>query len=100
MKVAVAGDPGFCLGFKLAGINAAYELDEDAFAAEIDDIVAEEEGVLIVAGDHMSTLSERKRLELQNMVDPVVIPVGTDAGDEDLRAKIKQAIGVDIWSDE
>lgn len=99
MRVSVVGTEDFCLGFKLAGINAAYEMDADAFAAEADDIVAEEDGVVIVEGSHMDALAERERLELQNAVDPVVVPIREDAESADLRNKIKQAIGVDIWSE-
>lgn len=101
MRVSVVGEERFTLGFKLAGVNAAYELSEEDFRDEVDDIVEDEEGVVIVAHDHMRSLPERKRMELQNAVDPVVIPVGgEEGGDDDLRTKIKQAIGVDLWSDD
>lgn len=99
MRVSVIGDDAFCLGFRLAGVNTTHEMAADETDDHIDDIMADEEGVLIVAGDHMNTLSERKRLELQNSVDPVVIPISEESQDEDLRSKIKQAIGVDIWSE-
>ncbi len=55
----------------------------------------DEEGVVIMESGYMDALPERKRLELQNSVEPVVIPIGEEAESEDLRNKIKQAIGVD-----
>lgn len=98
MRVSVVGSESFCLGFRLAGVTSAYEMAADEFAAEIDQIMDSEEGVLIVEGDHMDALRERRRMEIQNAVDPVVVPVSDEASDDDLRSKIKQAIGVDIWS--
>lgn len=100
MRVSVVGEERFTLGFKLAGVNAAHEMSEDAFEEEVDRIMEDEEGVVIVEHAHMQALPERKRMELQNAVDPVVIPVGgAEGGDGDLRTKIKQAIGVDLWSE-
>lgn len=97
MRVSVVGSEEFALGFKLAGINASYEMGADDLAGEIDDVLDQEEGVIIMEGGHMNALPERTRLELQNSVDPVVIPVQEDAESESLRTKIKQAIGVDLW---
>lgn len=98
MRVSVVGEESFTLGFKLAGINAAYEMGEDEVTGEIEGILEKERGVVIMDGDHMDALPERKRMELQNSVDPVVIPVREDAESEDLRRKIKKAIGVDLWN--
>lgn len=100
MNVAVVGDERFTLGFKMAGVTAAYEFPREEFPDRINTIMEQEEGVLIVAGNHMNALSEPKRLEIQNSVDPVVIPITEGEGeDTDLRSKIKQAIGIDIWSE-
>ncbi|MDY6773810.1 MAG: V-type ATP synthase subunit F, partial [Candidatus Nanohaloarchaea archaeon] len=63
------GSEQFTLGFRLAGINASYEMEENEVEGEIDRIVEEEEGVVIVEGGHMDSLPERKRLELQDSVD-------------------------------
>lgn len=98
VRVSVVGDKSFTLGFKMAGVSKAYELDPEAFAQRVDEIMENEHGVLIVAGEHMDSLREKKRLEIQNSVEPVVIPITEDAEGGDLRSKIKQAIGVDIWS--
>lgn len=98
MRVAVVGEERFTLGFKMAGVTKSYELPPDDFPGIVNQIMEDEEGVLIVAGHHMDALSEKKRLEIQNAVDPVVIPIREGEGsDSDLRSKIKQAIGVDIW---
>lgn len=100
MRVSVVGPEQFTLGFKLAGVNAAYEIGEDEIQGEMDDIMAEEEGVVIMDGSYMDALDKRTRMELQNSVDPVVVPLREDAESEDLRRKIKQAIGVDLWSED
>ncbi len=99
MRVSVVGSEEFTLGFKLAGITTAYDLDEAEQGDEIDGIVDDEEGVVIMEGGHMDALPERTRMELQNSVDPVVVPVREEAESEDLRRKIKQAIGVDLWAE-
>ncbi|MDY6768858.1 MAG: V-type ATP synthase subunit F [Candidatus Nanohaloarchaea archaeon] len=98
--MSVVGPAEFTLGFRLAGVNATYDVGIQEVQEEIDDIVDEEEGVVIMDGACMDALGERTRMELQNSVDPVVIPLREDAESEDLRRKIKQAIGVDLWSEE
>lgn len=99
MRVSVVGSEEFTLGFRLAGITASYKMERSQVTDAIDDIAEEEAGVVVMQGDHMDALPERKRMELQNSVDPVVIPVREDAESEDLRRKIKQAIGVDLWQE-
>jgi len=99
MRVSVVGDERFTLGFRMAGVTSTYEFPAEAFADRIDAIMEQEEGVLIVAGDYMDALPERTRLDIQNSVEPVVIPITEDGEDADLRSKIKQAIGVDLWSE-
>ncbi|MFB6166661.1 MAG: V-type ATP synthase subunit F, partial [Candidatus Nanohaloarchaea archaeon] len=94
MRVSVIGSRDFALGFKLAGVNASYEMEAEELEPEIGRIVEEEDGVVIVEDSHMNELPEDRRMELQNSVDPVFIPVGEDIESEDLRNKIKQAIGV------
>lgn len=98
VRVSVVGDESFTLGFRMAGVSKSYNLSAEEFAQQVDEITDTEQGVLIVAGNHMNALKERKRLEIQNSVDPVVIPITEEGEDADLRSKIKQAIGVDIWS--
>lgn len=99
MRVSVIGTEEFCLGFELAGVNAAYHMQKEDAVREVEEVVADEEGVVIMEGGHMDALPERTRLDLQNSVDPVVIPVREEAESADLRKKIKQAIGVDLWSE-
>ncbi|MFB6294804.1 MAG: V-type ATP synthase subunit F, partial [Candidatus Nanohaloarchaea archaeon] len=84
MRVSVVGPEQFTLGFKLAGVNAAYEVGEDEIQDEVDSIIEDEEGVVIMDGTYMDALDERTRMELQNSVDPVVVPLREDAESEDL----------------
>lgn len=97
MRVTVVGDETFTLGFEMAGVSGSYNLEADEFAGRIDEIMENEEGVLIVEGALMDALPKKKRLTIQNSVDPVVVPLTEEGSDEDLRSKIKQAIGIDIW---
>lgn len=98
MRVSVVGSDDFTLGFRLAGINSSYEMEETD-PDRVEDVLENEEGVVIMEDETMEDLPKRKRMEIQNSVNPVVIPIGEEMEGEDLRSKIKQAIGVDLWSE-
>ena len=53
-------------------------------------------GILILSADDMTSLSNTMRRRLETTPRPVVIAVGKRE-EEDLRAKIKRAIGVDLY---
>jgi V/A-type H+-transporting ATPase subunit F len=98
MELGVVGHPDFTLGFRLAGVKQIFEV-EDAKAREkkIHDIVDRAEvGILVIHGDDFAAMAPAQRRQLSNTVRPVVIPVGPRE-DTDLREKIKQAVGVDLW---
>jgi V/A-type H+-transporting ATPase subunit F len=98
MVLGVVGHPDFTLGFRLAGVKNIVEV-EDAKAREkkIREAVAKAEvGILVIHGDDFAAMPAGLRKELSNTVRPVVIPVGPRE-DSDLREKIKQAVGVDLW---
>lgn len=98
MELGVVGHPDFTLGFRLAGIKRIHE-DEDPKAREkvIRQVIEKQEvGILVMHSDDFARFPPAFRRELSNMVKPVVIPVGPRE-DSDLREKIKQAVGVDLW---
>jgi len=55
-----------------------------------------EVGILVLDTADMKGLSNSMRRRLETVARPVVIAVGA-AEDEDLRTKVKRAIGVDLF---
>ncbi len=98
MEIGVVGHPDFTLGFRLAGIKRIFDVDDSKHMEKrIKEVVATGDvGILVVHGDEFARLPGPMRKELSNIVRPVVIPVGPRE-DTDLRQKIKQAVGVDLW---
>jgi V/A-type H+-transporting ATPase subunit F len=98
MEVGIIGHPDFTLGFRLAGIKSIFEVEEPKnMERRVREVVDEAAvGILVVHGDDFAAFPEAMRIELSNAVRPVVIPIGPRE-DTDLRQKIKQAVGVDLW---
>ncbi len=97
MEIAAVGRDDFVQGFKLVGvrraISASKEDLEKKVAAALDDA---EVGILVLDTADMKSLSHTMRRRLETVARPVVIGVGATE-DEDLRTKVKRAIGVDLF---
>ncbi len=97
MEIAAVGRDDFVQGFKLVGVRRAVtssrEEIEKKIAAVLDD---PEVGILVLDTADMKGLSNTMRRRLETVARPVVIAVGA-AEDEDLRTKVKRAIGVDLF---
>lgn len=98
MELGVIGQPDFTLGFRLAGIKRIFEVeDPKQMEKRVREVIDKGEvGILVLHGDDFARFPAAMRKELSNIVRPVVIPVGPRE-DTDLREKIKQAVGVDLW---
>jgi V/A-type H+-transporting ATPase subunit F len=98
MELGVIGHPDFTLGFRLAGVKRIFEVeDPKQMEKRLREVIDKGEvGILILHGDEFARFPAPLRRELSNIVRPVVIPVGPRE-DSDLREKIKQAVGVDLW---
>lgn len=96
--IAVIGDRELCLGFRLAGVTETRVVDEDSFEDELDELLDQELGIVITHQDLLDTIPKKRRMAIGNAVDPVVVALSEEGESQDLRAKIKQAIGIDIWS--
>ncbi len=92
------GDAEFCLGFRLVGLRYVFEVDEDGDWEEgVTKAMAEEEvGILVMPSEVIPNLHPAIRQDIVSSVRPVVIPIGATE-ESDLREKIKQAVGVDLW---
>ena len=97
MELAVVGRDDFVLGFKLAGVRKVYGVEPEAFESKVSDVAADQDvGILVVSTDDLRRLSHATRRRLETVPRPVVIAVGAQE-EEDLRAKVKRAIGVDLF---
>jgi len=98
MELGVLGHPDFTLGFRLAGIKRIFDVEDpkDTERRVHEVIQKGEVGILVIHGDDFARFSPAVRKQLSDIVRPVVIPVGPRE-DTDLREKIKQAVGVDLW---
>lgn len=101
MELGVVGDEEFCLGFRLVGIRHVYDVEEggDCEKAVTKAMADEEVGILIMPSDIIPDLHPAIRQDIVSSVRPVVIPIGA-VEESDLREKIKQAVGVDLWDKE
>ena len=98
MELGVVGDEEFCLGFRLVGIRHVYDVEEggDVEAAITEAMANEEVGILVMPSEVIPSLHPALRHDITASVRPVVIPIGA-VEETDLREKIKQAVGVDLW---
>ncbi|MDY6778939.1 MAG: V-type ATP synthase subunit F [Candidatus Nanohaloarchaea archaeon] len=97
--IAVVGEQEFTLGFRLAGVDTVYNCSPGEFEETLDQVLEQDLGIVITHTDYMQQLDRQRRMEIRNSVDPVVVALSTETESADLRAKIKQAIGIDIWKE-
>lgn len=97
MELAAIGRDDFVQGFQLVGVRktvtAAPEDLERRIAQVLDD---PDVGILVLETSDVQKLSHAMRRRLETVARPVVIAVGSTES-EDLRTKIRRAIGVDLF---
>jgi V/A-type H+-transporting ATPase subunit F len=93
------GPPDFVLGFNLAGVRRTYATQAGDFSRQLEKILAGGEGlgILIVPGSDLASSPAPLRRRAADSLDPVVIAMGEGAGEDDLREKVKRAIGIDLY---
>jgi V/A-type H+-transporting ATPase subunit F len=101
LELGVLGDAEFCLGFRLVGIRFVFEVEEgeDVDEAVQRSMAVPEVGILVLPSGLLGGMRPSTRAALTASVRPVAIPIGADES-TDLREKIKQAVGVDLWAKE
>lgn len=99
MEIAVIGNSEFTTGFRLAGVKKIYETNgTDDLVPTLQNVLDEREiGVLVIHNDDLASLPEQFRIMLDEMVTPTTIALGGAGESSNLRDKIKQAVGVDLW---
>jgi V/A-type H+-transporting ATPase subunit F len=97
-KVAVIGDPDFNTGFRLVGIRDVYDVGEEGLAEVVQGILKRDDiGIVVIRHDYLRKLPLALRREIEEKVEPTFVAVGGMGGVEELREKIRKAIGVDLW---
>lgn len=98
-KIAVIGDTDFNIGFRLVGIRDIYDVesDEDIIKAVEDVMRGKDIGVVVIRHDFLKKLPFALRKEVDESVEPTFVAVGGEGGAEEIREKIRRAIGVDLW---
>ena len=96
--IAVMGNPDFVLGFNLAGVRKTYVADSKEFPRAMEKLLAKADnvGILIVQDSDLSHLPPTLRKKASESLEPVIVAMGEGAGQDDLREKVKRAIGIDI----
>lgn len=97
MELAAVGRDEFVQGFKLAGVRKTFSVAKEGLESQVAKILEDTAiGILILSADDLGALSNTMRRRLETTPRPVVIAVGRRE-EEDLREKIKRAIGVDLY---
>ncbi|MGI5992119.1 MAG: V-type ATP synthase subunit F [Methanosarcina sp.] len=99
MELAVIGKSEFVTGFRLAGVRKVYETSDVATTESTVKSVLEDKsvGILVMHNDDIGNLPEILRKDLNESVQPTVVALGGSGSGSNLRDKIKQAVGVDLW---
>jgi V/A-type H+/Na+-transporting ATPase subunit F len=98
MEIAVVGNSDFAIGFRLAGIRKTYDVTSSDIESKIQSVLKDKDvAILIVNDDELRMLSPHIQQILDDSVEPTVIAIGGKSESTNLRDKIKQAVGVDLW---
>ncbi len=98
MEIAVVGNSDFVIGFRLAGIRKIFDATSSDIESKIQDVLKDKSvAILVVHDDDLKMLSPHMQQTLDDSVEPTVIAIGGKGESTNLRDKIKQAVGVDLW---
>lgn len=98
MEIAVVGSSDFVIGFRLAGVKKTIETTPDDIEENIKSIMDDRTvAILILHQDDVGGLSDHLQKTLDESVEPTIISIGGKGESSNLREKIKQAVGVDLW---
>jgi len=98
MEITVLGTSSSVTGFCLAGVKSSHcAANQEELITKIDEAMADPNiGILVLTQADYNGLPKRLQTQLSDSVRPTVIAIGTEQSQE-MREKIKRAIGVDLW---
>ncbi len=98
MELAVVGNEEFALGFRLVGIRKVFCCSDENLEEEVNGVLGDKDvGILVLHDACLCNLSQPLTTKLRESVRPVLITVGEE--EEDLREKIRRAIGIDLYAE-
>ncbi len=99
MELAVIGDNRFITGFRLSGIRKIYDIEKILIENAIKDVLSDENvGIIIMNELDYQKLPDMIKKVLNESIKTTLITLGSSSGSSsNLREKIKQAVGVDLW---
>lgn len=99
LRIGVLGTEDFTIGFRLAGVSAALVAGPDDYEAKLSEALGRKDlGILVVESKDVDRLPAGVRRRVLDSIEPVVIQMG-EASAADLREKVKNAIGIDLYKD-
>ncbi|HLC91022.1 MAG TPA: V-type ATP synthase subunit F [Candidatus Nanoarchaeia archaeon] len=100
--IAILGRSEFTLGFRLVGIRKVIDVsDQSDPSPEMNVLLADQTlGIVVVEDALMAGLDDYTKEKAVNSLSPVVVVVGKEARQDELRKMIIQSIGVDLMKDE
>ena len=93
--IAVVGNRDFTLGFKLAGIHNTF-IEQNIESRVLSLLAEKETDILVLHDEDYKKLSSGLKKKIHESIKPIVIAVGS-LEEDDLRARIKKVIGVDLY---
>ncbi|MEK6958031.1 MAG: V-type ATP synthase subunit F [archaeon] len=101
-SIAVIADGPTCMGFRLAGIEKVYPVEEKQAEQKIEQLLENKEiGILIINEKSLEELGWLMKKKLDRLAKPVIITVPGKEGaieqkGDSLKAMVKKALGFDI----
>lgn len=94
-SIAVIGSKQFTIGFELAGVQKTFT--DENYQEKIQELIDREDiGIVVAEKSDLDELPERIRRDVNESVDPVVVPLSEKAEGSQLQDKIRKVIGVDL----
>ncbi|MFP4654338.1 MAG: V-type ATP synthase subunit F [Methanohalobium sp.] len=98
MELSVVGNGEFVTGFRLAGVRKVHEVRDENLESTVKQVIQDPEvGILVMHDDDFNKLPHNLRDKLNESVEPTVVTLGGTGQSSNLREKIKQSVGVDLW---
>jgi vacuolar-type H+-ATPase subunit F/Vma7 len=100
-KMAVLGDAHLTEGFRLAGLEHVFRVNEEEFAAQLEQLLRiPEYGILVVNEQWVKNVPWPLKKRLDHTVYPVIIPLPAygdkSAEADEIKHLIKRALGFDL----
>lgn len=96
-RLGVLGSSEFIVGFQLSGIRDVFEVSSNPME-DVGEIKKNKDiNVVIIDEKILHKLDEHDKLKIEDSIEPVFIPLSTEAEQESLRRLIRKSIGVDLW---